>query len=248
MEFSIPFIAIPTGLVAGLSADALIRHVPWAVERRLHADVEDYLGTFGHTSVQTPVLAPAPPITLRASLGTARLWWVIVMCIALIGASLAVFGINFKGAAAAGLCVLLVALAMIDLEHQLLPDVLTLPLLWAGLLVNVQGTFAPLASAVLGAAAGYGVLWVLYWAFRLLARKEGMGFGDFKLLAALGAWLGTGHLLEMILVSSVVAAVTTLALIALKKMDRENLFPFGPFLAIAGVVSLLVGPLALPVV
>ncbi|MBN9094938.1 prepilin peptidase [Pandoraea pnomenusa] len=170
------------------------------------------------------------------------------MCIALIGASLAVFGINFKGAAAAGLCVLLVALAMIDLEHQLLPDVLTLPLLWAGLLVNVQGTFAPLASAVLGAAAGYGVLWVLYWAFRLLARKEGMGFGDFKLLAALGAWLGTGHLLEMILVSSVVAAVTTLALIALKKMDRENPFPFGPFLAIAGVVSLLVGPLALPVV
>lgn len=248
MEFSIPFIAIPTGLMAGLSADALIRHVPWAVERRLHADVQDYLGAFGDASVQTPVLAPAPPITLRASLGTARLWWVIVMCIALIGASLAVFGINFKGAAAAGLCVLLVALAMIDLEHQLLPDVLTLPLLWAGLLVNVQGTFAPLASAVLGAAAGYGVLWVLYWAFRLLARKEGMGFGDFKLLAALGAWLGTGHLLEMILVSSVVAAVTTLALIALKKMDRENPFPFGPFLAIAGVVSLLVGPLALPVV
>ena len=103
-------------------------------------------------------------------------------------------------------------------------------------------------GTVLGAAAGYGELWVLYWAFRLLARKEGMGFGDFKLLAALGAWLGTGHLLEMILVSSVVAAVTTLALIALKKMDRENLFPFGPFLAIAGVVSLLVGPLALPVV
>ncbi|UBO74507.1 prepilin peptidase [Aeromonas rivuli] len=135
----------------------------------------------------------------------------------------------------------LVALTFIDLDKMLLPDPLTLPLLWAGLLVNLIWQKVPLADAVIGAMAGYLVLWSLYWAFKLLTGKEGMGYGDFKLLAALGAWLGWQALPLILLLSSLVGAVIGIALIASRRQAHSNPIPFGPYLAIAGWVALLWG-------
>lgn len=135
----------------------------------------------------------------------------------------------------------LVALAMIDLDTTLLPDSLTLPLLWAGLLVNLSATFVPLSDAVIGAAAGYLSLWSVYWAFKLLTGKEGMGYGDFKLLAALGAWLGWKMLPLVILLSSAVGAVVGIGLMVLAKHGRDIPIPFGPYLAAAGLIGLFGG-------
>lgn len=135
----------------------------------------------------------------------------------------------------------LLALTFIDLDTQLLPDALTLPLLWAGLLVNLGGSHADLRSAVIGAVVGYLALWSVYWLFKLATGKEGMGFGDFKLLAAIGAWLGWQQLPLTILLSSVVGAVIGLALIVVAKRGREVPIPFGPYLAIAGMIALFWG-------
>ncbi|WP_323878164.1 prepilin peptidase [Aeromonas hydrophila] len=135
----------------------------------------------------------------------------------------------------------LVALTFIDLDKMLLPDQLTLPLLWGGLLFNLTGGFVPLADAVIGAMAGYLVLWNLYWAFKLLTGKEGMGYGDFKLLAALGAWLGWQALPIVLLLSSLVGAFIGIGLILLRNHHQNNPIPFGPYLAIAGWIALLWG-------
>ncbi|HHQ4474098.1 prepilin peptidase [Aeromonas sp. S41-2] len=135
----------------------------------------------------------------------------------------------------------LVALTFIDLDKMLLPDQLTLPLLWGGLLFNLAGGFAPLADAVIGAMAGYLVLWSLYWAFKLLTGKEGMGYGDFKLLAALGAWLGWQALPIVLLLSSLVGAFIGIGLILLHNHHQNKPIPFGPYLAIAGWIALLWG-------
>ncbi|WP_368206219.1 A24 family peptidase [Aeromonas sp. s5] len=135
----------------------------------------------------------------------------------------------------------LVALTFIDLDKMLLPDQLTLPLLWGGLLFNLAGGFVPLADAVIGAIAGYLVLWSLYWAFKLLTGKEGMGYGDFKLLAALGAWLGWQALPIVLLLSSLVGAIIGISLILLRNHHQNNPIPFGPYLAIAGWIALLWG-------
>ena len=157
-------------------------------------------------------------------------------------AAIVAFGATAKGAAACVLLWTLLALTVIDADTQLLPDDLTLPLVWAGLIVNLWGVFAPLASAVIGAVAGYLTLWTIYWLFKLIRGKEGMGYGDFKLLAALGAWLGWTMLPLIVLLSSVVGAVIGLALIAFKGRDHELPMPFGPFLAIAGAIALFFGP------
>ncbi|MDH0346977.1 prepilin peptidase [Aeromonas dhakensis] len=135
----------------------------------------------------------------------------------------------------------LVALTFIDLDKMLLPDQLTLPLLWGGLLFNLTGGFVPLADAVIGAMAGYLVLWSLYWAFKLLTGKEGMGYGDFKLLAALGAWLGWQALPIVLLLSSLVGAIIGISLILLRNHHQGKPIPFGPYLAIAGWIALLWG-------
>jgi leader peptidase (prepilin peptidase) / N-methyltransferase len=138
---------------------------------------------------------------------------------------------------------ILIALTFIDADTTLLPDDLTLPLLWLGLLANLLGIFAPvtLQDAVMGAMAGYLVLWSIYWAFKLLTGKEGMGYGDFKLLAALGAWMGWKALLPIVLLSSVVGAVVGVALIVLARRGREVPIPFGPYLATAGLIVFLAG-------
>ena len=135
----------------------------------------------------------------------------------------------------------LLALTCIDFDTQLLPDSITLPLLWAGLLFNLGGTFADLHSAVIGAVCGYLALWSVYWAFKLTTGREGMGYGDFKLLAALGAWLGWQMLPLTILLSSVLGAVVGIALIVVAKRGRSVPIPFGPYLAAAGLLALFWG-------
>ena len=136
----------------------------------------------------------------------------------------------------------LITLTFIDFDTQLLPDDITLPLLWLGLLFNLSHGFADLKSAVIGAMAGYLILWSIYWAFKLITGKEGMGYGDFKLLAAIGAWFGWQLLPAVILLSSVLGAVIGISLIVLTKRGREIPMPFGPFLAIGGIAALFLGP------
>ena len=136
---------------------------------------------------------------------------------------------------------LLIAMSVIDIDHQILPDPMTLGLLWLGLLVNSQGLFTDLESAVYGAALGYGVLWAFFWIFKLATGKDGMGYGDFKLLAALGAWLGFQSLLTIIILSSVVGAVVGIAGILILGRDRQLPIPFGPYLAMAGWIAALWG-------
>lgn len=151
------------------------------------------------------------------------------------------FGFGPAGLAALGFTFVLIALTFIDADTTLLPDSLTLPLLWLGLLLNINGTFAPLAEAVVGAAAGYLILWSIYWLFKLATGKEGMGYGDFKLLAALGAWFGWKMLLPIVLLSSVVGAAVGIVLLVLARRGRDIPIPFGPYLAAAGFIALLYG-------
>ena len=149
------------------------------------------------------------------------------------------FGPTVKTLVAIPMTWALISLTMIDFDTQLLPDDITLPLLWAGLLVNLNGVFVPLEKAVIGAMAGYLVLWSVYWLFKLLTGKEGMGYGDFKLLAALGAWLGWAMVPLIVLLSSVVGTVIGLAYLAIRKESAP--FAFGPYIAIAGFIALLWG-------
>jgi leader peptidase (prepilin peptidase)/N-methyltransferase len=135
----------------------------------------------------------------------------------------------------------LIALTMIDFDHQLRPDSLTLPLLWLGLILNAFGLITDLHSALWGAVAGYLVLWSVYWLFKLATGKEGMGYGDFKLLAALGAWMGWQLLPLIIILSSLVGALLGIGLTLVKGRDHQQPMPFGPFLAIAGWIALLWG-------
>ncbi len=149
------------------------------------------------------------------------------------------------GMAAAGALIFtwaMIALTFIDLDTFYLPDSITLPLLWLGLLFNINATYVSLPAAVIGAAAGYLTLWSVYWAFKWATGKEGMGYGDFKLLAAIGAWLGWTMLPLTILLSSLVGAVIGIGLIVFAGRGRSVPIPFGPYLAIAGMIALLHGP------
>ena len=168
-----------------------------------------------------------PAVELITGLLTLSLAWYFPASFALLGAMLLTWS--------------LVALTMIDVDHQLLPDDITLPLMWLGLLFNLNGTFVSLGDAVIGAMAGYLILWSVYWLFKLLTGKEGMGYGDFKLLAALGAWMGWQALPLIILLSSLVGAVVGIALMLLKNRGKEIPIPFGPYLAAAGWIALLWG-------
>ncbi len=155
------------------------------------------------------------------------------------------FGSGVLGLSTLLFAYLLIAMTFIDADTQLLPDDLTFPLLWCGLLLNLHGALVPLQEAVIGAAAGYLCLWSIYWLFKLATGKEGMGYGDFKLLAALGAWLGWKMLPVIVLLSSLVGALVGIALIVLAKRGRNIPMPFGPYLAAAGLLTLLYGrPLA----
>lgn len=151
------------------------------------------------------------------------------------------FGFGVAGMLGLVFTWMLIALTFIDADTTLLPDSITLPLLWLGLLANAWTTYIPLQDAVLGAAAGYMILWTIYWIFKLATGKEGMGYGDFKLLGALGAWMGWKMLLPIVLLSSVVGAVVGIVLIVLARRGREIPIPFGPYLAAAGWICMIYG-------
>nr|WP_225583578.1 A24 family peptidase [Pseudoxanthomonas sp. PXM02] len=152
------------------------------------------------------------------------------------------FGFGWQGFGAALLSCYLVALSGIDLRTRLLPDQLTLPLMWLGLIGSLDNLYMPAKPALLGAIAGYVSLWLVWWLFKQLTGKEGMGRGDFKLLAALGAWVGLSGVLPIILISSLVGAVIGSAWLLIKGRDRATPIPFGPYLAVAGLIVFFWGP------
>ena len=152
-----------------------------------------------------------------------------------------VLGLDWQLAAALILTWGLIALSFVDLDHMLLPDVITLPLLWLGLLVNLAGGFCDIGSAVIGAVSGYLVLWIIFHVYRMISGREGFGYGDFKLLAALGAWLGWQMLPLVLLLASLCGAVIGITLIMLTPREARQPLPFGPYLAVAGWIVLLWG-------
>jgi len=151
------------------------------------------------------------------------------------------FGISLQSLGAVALTWYLIALSGIDIKTQLLPDNMTLPLLWLGIILNIFSTYTDLTSSILGAIFGYLALWLVFHLFKLVTGKEGMGYGDFKLLAALGAWLGWQSLPLIILLSSAVGAIIGLTMIATKLQERSAPIPFGPYLAVAGWIVMLYG-------
>ncbi len=203
-------------------------HCGHQITARENIPVVSYLALRGKCSAcKAPISARYPAVeALTGALFFALVWH---------------FGSGWAGLATLFFGCSLIAMTFIDADTQLLPDDLTFPLLWAGLLVNLNGTFVPLHEAVVGAAAGYLTLWTIYWAFKLATGKEGMGYGDFKLLAALGAWLGWTMLPTIILLSSVVGALVGIGLIVFTKRGRDKPIPFGPYLAAAGLIALLYG-------
>ena len=190
--------------------------------------VISYLALRGKCSeCKTPISARYPMVELLTGALSVLMVWK--------------FGSGWAGLSSLCFLYTLIAMTFIDADTQLLPDDLTYPLLWAGLLINLNGTFVPLHDAVIGAAVGYLALWSIYWLFKLATGKEGMGYGDFKLLAALGAWLGWTMLPTIILLSSVVGAVVGICLIVFARRGRNNPIPFGPYLAAAGLIAMLFG-------
>ena len=179
------------------------------------------------SNCQQPIAARYPIIELFTALASLMIAWH--------------FGFGIQAAAALALTWALIAASMIDFDHQLLPDSITLPFLWLGLVLNLNDVFTDGASSVVGAVAGYLSLWTLYWLFKLATGKEGMGYGDFKLLALLGAWMGWQMLPVIVLLSSLVGAVVGIGLIVLRGRDRNIPIPFGPYLAGAGWIALLWG-------
>jgi leader peptidase (prepilin peptidase)/N-methyltransferase len=251
------------GLVVGSFLNVVIHRLPKMMEAQWHRDYAEFSGEVPEASEKLSLAFPGSrcphcdaeikptqniPVLSYLALGrkcaackapisvrypvveavTASLW---VLCGLQFGVSNALAGAMF-------LTAVLVVLTVIDLDHQLLPDSLTLPLVWIGLLFNIDNTFVSLESAVLGAVFGYLCLWTVFWLFKIVTGKEGMGHGDFKLLAALGAWFGLAALPTIVLLSSLVGAVLGVVLIVTGKQDRETPMPFGPFLAGAGLVHL----------
>ncbi|WP_394778442.1 prepilin peptidase [Undibacterium sp.] len=220
-----PLHTSPYNLVVPRSACPHCGHQITALE---NIPVVSYLAIRGKcTGCKAPISARYPLVELLTGCLSAGLIWH--------------FGSGWMGLFSLVFVYLLIAMSFIDADTQLLPDDLTYPLLWCGLLVNVAGVFVPLHDAVIGAAAGYLVLWSIYWLFKLTTGKEGMGYGDFKLLAALGAWMGWSMLPIIILLSSIVGAIVGIALITLTKRGRDNPIPFGPYLAAAGLIALVWG-------
>lgn len=191
--------------------------------------VLSYLALGGKCSTcKTPISARYPLVeALTGALSGAIAWH---------------FGFSGMAIAALLFSFALIALTFIDFDTFLLPDDITLPLLWAGLIFNLGGGFTDLHSAVIGAIAGYLSLWSIYWMFKLVTGKEGMGYGDFKLLAAIGAWFGWQLLPAVILLSSVAGSVIGIGLIILARHGRNLPIPFGPYLALGGIAALFLGP------
>lgn len=157
------------------------------------------------------------------------------------------FGLGLAGISALVLTYGLMTLAIIDSETMLLPDTLTIPLLWLGLIVNLFSTFTAIENAIIGAAAGYLFLWIMHWLYKKLTHEDGIGYGDFKLLAALGAWLGWQILPILLLFASIFALIVGILLLSTHKLQKDSPIPFGPYLALSGILALLFGPYILTI-
>ena len=258
--------ALVVGLCVGSFINVVVHRLPKMLERRWRADCADLAGqpapdepvynlavprsacpACGH---RISAVENIPLVSWLALSGRCRACKVRIPAryplVELLGGLLAAaaiwrFGPTAQGAAACVLLWTLLALTFIDVDTQYLPDDLTLPLLWGGLIANLSGLFVPLQEAVVGAVAGYLVLWTIYWLFKLIRGKEGMGYGDFKLLGALGAWLGWKMLPLIVLLSSAVGAVVGIALIVFRGRDHQIPLAFGPYLAAAGAIALFYG-------
>jgi leader peptidase (prepilin peptidase) / N-methyltransferase len=256
------------GLCVGSFLNVVIHRLPKMLERDWRAQCLDFLGqeetqpASGRYNLVTPSSScPSCGHRIRAHENIPVVSWLVLRgkCSAcgtrisarypavelLTGLLTAYVAFRFGWSAAAFWALVflwvLIALTFIDADTQLLPDDLTLPLLWLGLMVNSTGVFVDLRSAVFGAVAGYLSLWSVYWGFKLLTGKEGMGFGDFKLLAALGAWLGWQMLPLIIMLSAMVGAVVGGIGILMMGREKGGKIPFGPYLAAAGFIALLWG-------
>lgn len=263
-----PWIAAMLGAIVGSFLNVVILRLPARLEWSWRQQAREFLGQSAGDgaaappglvldrsrcpSCQAPIHAwqNIPVVSwllLRgrcASCRTAISWQYPLVELVTALASLAValkFGFSFEAVAALGFTWTLVALCGIDFRTQLLPDQLTLCLLWAGLLLALQPLFVGPAQAILGAALGYLSLWSVFWLFRLATGKEGMGYGDFKLLAALGAWLGPMALLPIVLIASLSGAIIGGIYLAVRHGGESKPFAFGPYLAIAGWIQLMAG-------
>jgi leader peptidase (prepilin peptidase)/N-methyltransferase len=264
----LPWVCLLLGLCVGSFLNVVVHRLPKMMEREWRQECAELTGATadapaeGRSNLFVPRSAcPACGGRITALQNVPVLSWlwlrgkcakcgaritarypVVELAAGLLGAYAAWrFGATLAALGAMLFCWTLLALAVIDLDTQLLPDDLTLPLLWVGLLLNLGTAYVALPSAVVGAVAGYLALWLVYWAFKLVTGKEGMGQGDFKLLAAIGAWLGWQKLPLVILLSSVVGAAIGIALIVFARHGREQPIPFGPYLAAAGVIALFWG-------
>lgn len=259
--------AAAAGALAGGVVTRIVERVPVMLQREIDACIAEESGnqlpdseTFNLLAPRTScagcgrsngVLDSVPVLGYVACRGrcpdcaraiSPRRVWVPVAAAVLSTVTAAVSGAGVTAVCLSLFLLMLLALALIDADTRLLPDMLTLPLLWAGLLVNLDGRVVPLAEAVVGAAAGYMLLWTVYWVFRLATGKEGMGYGDFKFLAAIGAWLGWKSLPLVMFLSSLIGAIVGIALIVVASRGRDITIPFGPYLAAAAAFALFLGP------
>jgi len=262
-----PLVLAVVGLCIGSFLNVVIHRLPLMLERGWKLDSAEMLGV----TVETPAeITLSSPRSRCPSCGHAIAWHenipllsylrlggkcsacktrisprypiVEVMTAALFAATAWRFGAQPTTLLWCGFVATLVALAGIDWDTTLLPDNLTLPLLWAGLVAAALGWTIPLTSALWGAVAGYLSLWSVYWIFKKATGKEGMGYGDFKLLAALGAWLGVSMILPIVLAASVLGAIVGIAMKLSGALREGRYVPFGPFLAGAGIVVMFAGP------
>lgn len=248
---------ISTLLIAGLFGLVLgsfISMLSWRLPRIMHLNGNEQLHaiSFGGSecpqcNTKLPWYRLIPVVSWLATRGhchqckhviSAR--YPLIELSSAIGVMLAIsyFGVNLQGLLVALLILWLLTISVIDIEHHLILDNLSLPLMWLGLLINAFNIFTPPQDAILGGIAGYGILWLVFHSYRLITGKEGMGYGDFKLLAALGAWLGVSALSSIILIAALSSLVVATVLIVLKQRHWQSQVAFGPFLAIGGIISL----------
>jgi leader peptidase (prepilin peptidase)/N-methyltransferase len=256
------------GLIVGSFLNVVIHRLPIMMEREWQSHCADLAGTSEEQSESAPFTLNTPgsrcphcghAITPLENIPVLSYLWLRGKCSScgtrisarypIIEATTALlsvviawhFGFNWQALAGLALTWALIALTMIDFDHQLLPDSITLPFIWIGLTLSLWGVLIDSRTAIIGALAGYLSLWSVYHLFKMITGKEGMGFGDFKLLSMLGAWMGWKMLPAIILLSSAVGAVVGIALILLRGRDRNIPIPFGPYLATAGWIALLWG-------
>ncbi len=264
--FFMAFIFI-IGLIVGSFLNVVIYRLPIIMKNEWRCECEEFLeippsqptekislslprSTCGHCGHKIGILENIPLLSYLFLKGrcaschsTISLQYPLVELLTAIASVIVAvqFGVSIQTASAIFLTWVLIAASGIDIHHKLLPDQLMLPLLWLGLLLNLFNVFTSIESSIIGAMAGYMSLWLIFWLFKLITKKDGMGYGDFKLLALLGAWMGWEYLFIIVLTSSFVGAIIGISYLIFKGKDRNTQIPFGPYLAIAGWVTLLWG-------